>query len=150
MQDTKVEALYNDIIEYSWDDHIDDYVKLIHEKGKKYAFEENDLNTIVDKVLKKILSNLKSTIPVDMYENIIFNLGSYRDQDSLDFTIGLIQSYYRDDFIINGNEYSVFDIMFSIYNQYKTKDTLPLEKTLHYMLADLLRIHYSLFLKKHN
>ena len=150
MQEMKVESLYKDIIEYSWKDNIDDYVKLLYTEGKKYVIDENELEIIVDKTLKKILTNLKNNIPEDMYENIIFNLGSYANQDALDFTIGLIQSYYRDNFIIEGKEYSVFDIMYSIYNQYKTKETLPLETTLHYMLADLLRIHYVLFIKKHD
>lgn len=150
MQEIKVESLYKDIIEYSWDNTIDDYDGLIRKCAKKYEFDENGLELIIDKVLKKILTNLKNNVPEDKYMNIIFNLGPYNDQDALDFTIGLILSYYRDNFIIEGKEYSVYDMMYTVYNQYKTKETLPFEKILHYMLADLLRIHHMLYIREQN
>lgn len=121
---------------------------LLFESGKKYAKNDEELNLIIDKALKKVLYNLKNNIPEKTYKNVMMNLGVYNNQDAYDFAIGLILSFYRDEFIINGKEYSVMDIMYSIVEQYKTKDTLPIPEIFHYTLACLFRIHYALYIKR--
>ncbi|MBE6147510.1 MAG: hypothetical protein E7168_04175 [Firmicutes bacterium] len=65
---------------------------------------------------------------------------------SYDFTIGVIKSYYDTEFIVDGKEYAVLDVMNTIVDQYKTKDTLPIPEIFLYMLACLFRIHYALYI----
>lgn len=144
-----VEALYNTIIENSWTDDIENYLDFLGIEGSKYVKSDEELWDLVDKTLKKILSNLKKNVKIDMYDNMILNMGRYSNQDGYDFAVGIIKSYYRDDFIIDGTEYSVMDMMNTIVEQYKTKDTLPVPEIFHYILASLFRLHYSLYIRKH-
>lgn len=72
-----------------------------------------------------MLLELKSTIDYSLYDQIIINMGENNNQQGFDFAIGLIKTYYQNEFLINGYEYNVFDIMINIYNEDKTDTNLP-------------------------
>lgn len=148
MQEKNIASLYQIIVKNSWSNDEKNYLDLLFKNGKKFAKNEEELGLLIDKTLKKILSNLKNNVPEETYENIIMNLGVYNNQEAYDFAIGLILSYYRDEFIIDGTEYSVIDIMYNIVEQYKTEQTLPIPNIFHYILACLFRIHYALYIGK--
>ena len=146
MSKNKIDKLYQKILEKSWNDYVDDYMKYVFQSAQEIEEDESKLFDLVDKVLKKILSNLKNNIERDKYNDILMNLGSYNNQEAYDFTIGVIKSYYDTEFIVEGKEYAVLDMMNTIVEQYKTKDTLPAPEIFHYMLACLFRIHYALYI----
>lgn len=148
MQEKNIASLYQIIVKNSWSNDEKNYLDLLFKNGKKFAKSEEELGLLIDKTLKKILSNLKNNVPEEIYENMIMNLGIYNNQEAYDFAIGLILSYYRDEFIIDGTEYSVIDIMYNIVEQYKTEQTLPIPNIFHYILACLFRIHYALYIEK--
>lgn len=148
MSKNKVDKLYQKILEKSWNDYVDDYMKYVFQSAQEFEKDENKIFDLVDDVLKKILTNLKNNIERDKYNDILMNLGSYNNQEAYDFTIGVIKSYYDTEFIVDGKEYAVLDMMNTIVEQYKTKDTLPTPEIFHYMLACLFRIHYALYISK--
>lgn len=148
MSKKKVDKLYQKIIEKSWDDNVDDYMKLVFQSAQELEKEDEKIFDLVDAVLKRILSNLKNNIEIDVYDDILFNLGSYNDQDAYDFTIGVIKTYYDNEFKVEDKEYAVLDMFNTVVEQYKTKDTLPIPKIFHYMLACLFRLHYGLYVKE--
>ena len=148
MSKNKVDKLYQKILEKSWNDYVDDYMKYVFQSAQEFEKDESKIFDLVDDVLKKILTNLKNNIERDKYNDILMNLGSYNNQEAYDFTIGVIKSYYDTEFIVDGKEYAVLDMMNTIVEQYKTKDTLPTPEIFHYMLACLFRIHYALYISK--
>lgn len=148
MQEKNIASLYQIIVKNSWSNDEKNYLDLLFKNGNKFAKNEEELGLLIDKTLKKILSNLKNNVSEEIYENMIMNLGIYNNQEAYDFAIGLILSYYRDEFIIDGTEYSVIDIMYNIVEQYKTEQTLPIPNIFHYILACLFRIHYALYIEK--
>ena len=141
------DELYNTIISNSWTDNIDDYFNFLIDEAQKYTNSEVQVYKNIDKCLKRILKNLKNKITIEEYDNLIINLGIYNNQDTFDFAIGLIKTYYQNEFIINNKEYSTFDIMLTIVNEYKEKNTIPIPRIFHYILNALLRIHYVLCIK---
>lgn len=146
MSKKKVDKLYQKIVEKSWNDNVDDYMKFTFKSAQELEKDENKIFDLVDKMLKKILSNLKNNIEIDVYDNILFNLGSYNNQDAYDFTVGVIKAYYENEFKINNEEYAVLDMFNTVVEQYKTKETLSTPEIFHYMLACLYRLHYGLFI----
>ena len=146
--DQNIEKLYETIIKYSWNSSIDDYFTFIIKNSKYLVTNKKEQAILIDKTIKKILANLKQNINLSVYDNLIINMGPYANQDGYDFAIGLIKTYYQNEFVINGCEYRAFDIIINIYNEYKTADTLPMLETFHYILATLFRIHYILYVKK--
>lgn len=148
MNNKNVEVLYNAIVENSWTDNIENYLDFLGTEGSKYVKSDEELWDLVDQVLKKILSNLKNNVKIDKYDNIILNMGRYSNQDGYDFAVGVIKSYYRDDFVINGTEYSVMDMLNTVVEQYKTEDTLPIPEIFHYILASIFRLHYALYIRE--
>lgn len=142
------DILYRKLIEKSWNDNIEDYMSITFDLATELESDRKKAFNLVDKVLKKMLSNLKNNVDEDLYDNILFNLGKYSNQDAYDFTIGVIKTYYINEFKINNNEYKVFDIFNTIVEQYKTKDTPPIPEIFHYMLACLYRLHYALYIKR--
>ncbi len=149
MQEESINSLYEVIVKNSWTDDVDDYLKFLFENAIKYETKEIPADKLVDVVLKKILSNLQENVNINVYDSFILNMGKYINQDGFDFAIGLIKSFYRDNFKFNGEEYSTMEIMYNIVEQYKTKDTLPIPEIFHYILASLFRTHYALYVKEH-
>lgn len=148
MQEESTNSLYEVVIENSWNNSVDDYFKFIIENASKYTKTPEEAIELIDKVLKKILTNLKNSVEIEKYDTILINLGNYVNQDGYDFAIGLIRSFYRDEFKINNTEYDVLDMMNTIVEQYKTKDTPPIPEIFHYILASLFRIHYALYIRE--
>ncbi len=150
MQEENINSLYNVIVENSWKDDIKDYFEFIVKEATKLVESNDEVFELIDKVLKKILSNLKNNVNIEKYDNMIMNMGSYKNDEAYDFGIGLIKSYYLDKFIIDGNEMDTLDIIQLIVEQYKTKDTLPFPEILHYVFAVLFRVHYALYIIENN
>ena len=148
MNKKHINELYQEIIEKSWNNNVDDYMKFVFQTAQKYEKNEDDIFNLVDLVLKKILSNLKNNIDIKRYDEIFLNLGIYSDQDAYNFTIGVIKTYYENEFKVDNKEYAVLDIMNTVVEQYKTKDTIKTPRIFHYMLACLFRIHYALYIKE--
>lgn len=150
MQEENINSLYNVIVENSWKDDIKDYFEFIVKEADKLVESDDEAFELIDKVLKKILSNLKNNVNIEKYDNMIMNMGNYENQDAYDFGIGLIKSYYLDKFIIDDNEMYTLDIIQIMVEQYKTKETLPFPDILHYVLAVLFRVHYVLYIIGNN
>lgn len=148
MNKKHINELYQEIIEKSWNNNVDDYMKFVFQTAQKYEKNEDDIFNLVDLVLKKILSNLKNNIDIKRYDEIFLNLGIYSDQDAYNFTIGVIKTYYENEFKVDNKEYAVLDIMNTVVEQYKTKDTIKAPRIFHYMLACLFRIHYALYVRE--
>ena len=142
------DALYNTIISNSWTDNIDDYFTFLIQQAREYTNNEVEVYKLIDLSLKKILNNLKRKIDISIYDNLIINLGIYNNQDGYDFAIGLIKSYYDNEFIIKGKEYSTLDIMVTIINEYQEKNTISIPRIFHYILNALFKIHYVLCIKE--
>ncbi len=147
MSTDKVNILYQVIINNSWTDSIEDYFTFIEQNSKHLVKNKKEFTTLFDLTLKKILKNLKDNIDINVYDNLIINMGKYANQDGFDFAIGLIKTYYLNEFIIDNNELNTIDVLFLIYNEYKNEDSLTFGQTIPYILASLFRIHYILLIK---
>ena len=147
MKSNNIEKLYHKIIN-SHNKTVKNYLKFLINSSAEFTNNKEKQIQLIDKTIKKMLLELKSTVDYSLYDQVIINMGEYNNQDGFDFAIGLIKTYYQNEFLINGYEYSVFDIMINIYNEYKTDTTLPITKTIHYTLASLFRIHYLLYYNK--
>lgn len=147
MKSNNIEKLYHKIIN-SHNKTIKNYLKFLINSSTEFTSNKEKQIQLIDKTIKKMLLELKSTVDYNLYDQVIINMGENNNQDGFDFAIGLIKTYYQNEFLINGYEYSVFDIMINIYNEYKTDTTLPIMETIHYTLASLFRIHYLLYYNK--
>ncbi len=148
MSTDKVNILYQVIINNSWTDSIEDYFTFIEQNSKQLVKNKKEFTILFDLTLKKILKNLKNNIDINIYDNLIINMGKYASQDGFDFAIGLIKTYYLNEFIIDNEQLNTIDILFLIYNEYKTEDSLTFGQTIPYVLASLFRIHYILLINK--
>ena len=140
-----VEILYQIVINNSWSDEINNYYSFLIENATYYCENRNEVFELIDKVLKKIFTNLKYNIEIDRYDNIYVNMGRYKNNDAYDFMIGVIKTYYENEFKDGNIEYSTFDIMNTVVEQYKDQSTMSTPRIFHYMLATLFRIHYALY-----
>ena len=147
MKSNNIEKLYHKIIN-SHNKTVKNYLKFLIKSSAEFTNNKEKQIQLIDKTIKKMFLELKSTVDYSLYDQVIINMGEYNNQDGFDFAIGLIKTYYQNEFLINGYEYSVFDIMINIYNEYKTDTTLPIMETIHYTLASLFRIHYLLYYNK--
>lgn len=147
MKSNNIEKLYHKIIN-SHNKTVKNYLKFLIKSSMELSSNKEKQVQLIDKTIKKMLLELKSTVDYNLYNQVIINMGENNNQDGFDFAIGLIKTYYQNEFLINGYEYSVFDIMINIYNEYKTDTTLPITKTIHYTLASLFKIHYLLYYNK--
>ncbi len=147
MKSNNIEKLYHKIIN-SHNKTVKNYLKFLIKSSTEFTNNKEKQVQLIDKTIKKMLLELKSTVDYNLYDQVIINMGEYNNQDGFDFAIGLIKTYYQNEFLINGYEYSVFDIMINIYNEYKTDTTLPIMETIHYTLASLFKIHYLLYYNK--
>ena len=147
MKSNNIEKLYHKIIN-SHNKTVKNYLKFLIDSSMEFTSNKEKQAQLIDKTIKKMLLELKSTVDYNLYDQVIINMGENNNQDGFDFAIGLIKTYYQNEFLINGYEYSVFDIMINIYNEYKTDTTLPIMETIHYILASLFKVHYLLYYNK--
>lgn len=147
MKSNNIEKLYHKIIN-SHNKTVKNYLKFLIKSSMELSSNKEKQVQLIDKTIKKMLLELKSTVDYNLYDQVIINMGENNNQDGFDFAIGLIKTYYQNEFLINGYEYSVFDIMINIYNEYKTDTTLPIMETIHYTLASFFKIHYLLYYNK--
>lgn len=146
--ETNVELLYQNIISNSWTSKIDNFLEFIYAEAGQLESDSHKKAILVDKVLKRILNNLKSNVPI----KIITRIHSKEIEDiekncSYDLTINIIKKYYENSFILNNKQYTVLDIIFSTIEN----DRTPRNNTLFEITSDILRnlfaLHYVLFIK---
>lgn len=150
MRKKSIDELYQKIVNNSWTNNIENYFEFIKEQASHLAKNKNEINNLIDEVLKKILSNLKKNVDMKKYNKVILNMGKYSNQDGYNFTISLIKTYYKNEFKFNNQEYSTLDIMYTIVKQHKEEEDSEVSKIFHYMLACLFRLHYALYIKDAN
>ena len=159
MNQKNIDYLYQKVIENSWNSLKIDYLHFLYEhaksiiKSEKQTYhnkveEEKEIINLIDAVLKKMLMNLKNNISIKKYDQIIFKIENYNNQEAYDFTIGLIKTYYKNEFKMNNKTYRVLDIMNTIVEENKKDNTLPIPIIFNYIIANLFRIHYALYILK--
>ena len=146
MNNKNVDKLYQKVLKYSGNNRINNYLDFLFICGSHYSSSKEELELLIDQVLKRILNNIKDNVTIDDILNIKIK-SKYKSIDAYKITIQLINNFYKNKFIIKDKEYSVLSMIDKLIYKYKINlDRLP--NIYHYILNYLFKIHFYIFLNK--
>ncbi len=145
---SKEEDLYKIIVNNSFKLKIDNCLEFVYQQASKLETNNKEKSELIDNVLKRILKNLKDTININQYDIMLSNMGELANQYNYDLTMIVIKNYYENEFIIENQQYSVLDIIFTTIQKYRTNKDKTLFECTSNILDCLFTIHYILYIKK--
>lgn len=147
MNNENEDKLYQKVLMYSGNNRINNYLEFLFICGSHYSSNKEELELLVDQVLKRILNNIKDNATINDILNIKIK-SKYKNEKAYEITIKLIKKYYLSYFISNNLEYSTLEIIDKILiNNNNKVNVFLIPNIYHYILNYLFKIHYYINLK---
>lgn len=140
--------LYNLLIDtLKLDTYVLDFPSFMAQTITK-EIKPQEVHTVIDKTLKRFLKELKEIVNRDKYENVVMNMGLYKDQEAYDMSVGIIKYYYDCDFIVGDKELDTISVIISLIEQENVKDINRATKLVTGIIACILKFHYALYINR--
>ncbi len=144
MNNENIEKLYQKVLKYSGNNRINNYLDLLFICGSHYSSNKEELEYLIDQVLKRILNNIKDNAAIDDILNIKIK-SKYKNEKAYEITILLLNKYLENNLTLKGKNNILKTINKTIIKYDILDDTI-----LHYILNYLFKIHYTIINKKIN
>lgn len=148
MNNENVDKLYQKVLKYSGNNRINNYLDFLFICGSHYSSSKEELELLINQVLKRILNNIKDNTTIDEVLSIKIKT-KYKSEIAYKITIKLLKEYYKNDYNLKEKNYFILKILDKILiNNINKKDTSLVPNIYHYILNYLFKIHFKLINNK--